>query len=75
MIQNYQKIDSKILWAVGGLFGYLSGEEKRAPEIMTRNGLEWIFRLFVNPKRLFFRYVIGNPLFFVRVFKYRLSKK
>jgi len=71
IVQNSNKINSKVLWAVGGLFGYLAGTEKRAPEIMHKNGLEWLYRLLANPRRLFNRYLLGNPLFFIRILKSR----
>lgn len=74
IIQNSLKIKKATLWAVGGLFGYIAGAEKRAPQFMTKNGLEWVFRLFVNPQRLFGRYVLGNPLFLFRVLKERFRK-
>lgn len=74
IVQNSSRINKATLWAVGGLFGYIAGEEKRAPEFMTKNGLEWMFRLLVNPQRLFGRYVLGNPIFLLRVLKERFRK-
>ncbi len=55
--------------AVGGLFDFVSGRIPRAPTWMRRHGVEWIFRLYQEPVRLFRRYVIGNPLFLMRVGK------
>ncbi|PCJ21099.1 MAG: hypothetical protein COB02_00495 [Candidatus Cloacimonadota bacterium] len=51
----------------GAVFDYVSGSVKRAPKWMIILKLEWLFRLFQNPKRLFYRYIIGNPLFYLRV--------
>jgi N-acetylglucosaminyldiphosphoundecaprenol N-acetyl-beta-D-mannosaminyltransferase len=47
----------------GGLFDWLSGRKRRAPAWMYRNGLEWLYRLLLEPRRLFVRYVVGNPKF------------
>ena len=50
----------------GAILDFLSGHVARAPLWMRRLGLEWMFRLGLEPKRLFRRYVIGNPLFLLR---------
>jgi N-acetylglucosaminyldiphosphoundecaprenol N-acetyl-beta-D-mannosaminyltransferase len=48
---------------VGAAFDFLSGTKKQAPRWMQRNGLEWLFRLAHEPRRLWKRYVLGNPRF------------
>lgn len=70
IIENITSLNSTIFFPAGALFDYLSGEILRAPRWMTDNGLEWLGRLFVEPRRLWKRYVIGNPLFFWRIFKH-----
>jgi exopolysaccharide biosynthesis WecB/TagA/CpsF family protein len=45
----------------GGLFDHLSGKNKRAPRTLQKLGLEWFWRLLLEPKRLFWRYVSTNP--------------
>ena len=60
--------------AVGALLDFLSGAVPRAPLWMRRLRLEWLFRLVVEPGRLWRRYVVGNPLFLVRVVRQRLSR-
>jgi len=59
--------------AVGALLDFLSGSVPRAPLWMRRLRLEWLFRLAVEPGRLWRRYVLGNPVFLWRVFKQRWS--
>ena len=59
--------------AVGALLDFLSGSVPRAPLWMRRMRLEWLFRLAVEPGRLWRRYVVGNPVFLWRVFKQRWS--
>lgn len=46
----------------GGLFNFLSGTNSRAPSWMQRAGLEWAYRIALEPRRLFWRYAVTNPL-------------
>ncbi|WOO39575.1 WecB/TagA/CpsF family glycosyltransferase [Rubellicoccus peritrichatus] len=48
---------------VGAAFDFLSGNKPQAPQWMQRSGLEWLFRLFNEPKRLARRYLVGNVRF------------
>ncbi len=50
-------------WVVtcGGCFHYLTGEYGRAPKWMQDAGLEWLYRMFENPRKLFMRYLITTP--------------
>ncbi|RUV34363.1 WecB/TagA/CpsF family glycosyltransferase [Mesorhizobium sp. M7A.F.Ca.MR.148.00.0.0] len=59
--------------AVGALLDFLSGAVPRAPLWMRRLRLEWLFRLAVEPSRLWRRYVVGNPLFLLRVVRQKFS--
>lgn len=52
---------------VGALFDYLAGRVRRAPRWVQRFRGEWLFRLVVEPGRLWRRYVVGNPRFLWRV--------
>lgn len=45
----------------GGLFNFLSGKNSRAPLWMQTAGLEWLYRVWLEPRRLFWRYFITNP--------------
>ena len=49
--------------AVGAAFDFVAGTKKRAPEWMQGNGLEWLYRLVSEPRRLWRRYLIGNARF------------
>lgn len=53
----------RILLAGGAIIDFTAGKVKRAPRFMQKVGLEWLFRLLQEPKRLFGRYVIGNLRF------------
>jgi exopolysaccharide biosynthesis WecB/TagA/CpsF family protein len=46
----------------GGLFDFVSGKNRRAPQWMQRAGLEWAFRLLLEPRRLAVRYLLTNPV-------------
>ncbi len=59
----------KVIISVGALFDYVSGRIPRGPRWMTDNGLEWLARLIIEPRRLWRRYLIGNPLFLLRILK------
>jgi N-acetylglucosaminyldiphosphoundecaprenol N-acetyl-beta-D-mannosaminyltransferase len=58
--------EAKIFIGVGAAFDFFTGRVRQAPRWMMRLGLEWLFRLFQEPKRLWRRYLIYNPLFVVR---------
>ena len=60
---------------VGGLLDFVSGRIPRAPLWMRKCNVEWCFRLYCEPVRLFKRYIIGNPLFLARVFQSKLWRK
>lgn len=59
--------EARVWWCVGALFEYGPWGKRRAPVWMRRSGLEWLFRLLQEPRRLAGRYLIGNPLFVWRV--------
>jgi N-acetylglucosaminyldiphosphoundecaprenol N-acetyl-beta-D-mannosaminyltransferase len=61
------RLEADVLWSVGALFDYLAGRVPRAPRWLADNGLEWIFRLAIEPHRMWRRYLLGNPAFLARV--------
>ncbi|MFI7495684.1 WecB/TagA/CpsF family glycosyltransferase [Kocuria sp. M4R2S49] len=56
--------------AVGAAFDFSAGTKREAPAWLSPLGLEWLFRLLSEPRRLWRRYLIGNPLFLLEVLKY-----
>lgn len=54
---HIHKLDVPVLAGVGAAFDFLSGNKKQAPQWVQRSGLEWLFRLFSEPKRLWRRYI------------------
>lgn len=67
VVNNVDKIKIPVIICVGSGINFLSGYLKRAPLIMRKLGLEWLFRIIVEPKRLFFRYFFGIPLFIFKI--------
>ena len=60
---------------VGGLLDFVSERIPRAPLWMRKCNIEWCFRLYQEPVRLFKRYIIGNPVFIMRVCLNRIWRK
>jgi N-acetylglucosaminyldiphosphoundecaprenol N-acetyl-beta-D-mannosaminyltransferase len=68
-LAQWDRLDAKIIWPIGALVDYLAGIVPRCPKWMEKWSLEWLFRLLIEPRRMFGRYVIGNPLFILRIFR------
>ncbi len=64
---NRDRIGAPVVWGVGALFDFVTGEVRRGPRWMLDHHMEWAARLLVEPARLWRRYLVGNPLFFARV--------
>ena len=62
----------KLIIGVGGAFDVLAGMVPRAPRWMQASGLEWTWRLMLEPRRLWRRYLVGNSRFLRLVFRDRL---
>ena len=60
---------------VGGSFDIVAGQTKRAPIWMQNIGMEWLFRLVQEPKRMFLRYLIGNAKFTALVLRELMLKR
>ena len=56
-------LKAPVLVAVGAAFAFHAGTVRQAPRWMQRAGLEWLFRLCAEPRRLWRRYLLGNPRF------------
>ena len=58
--------EARVFLGVGAAFDLLTGRILQAPRWMQRLGLEWLFRVTQEPKRLWKRYFVNNPLFVLR---------
>ncbi|MDO8549351.1 MAG: WecB/TagA/CpsF family glycosyltransferase [Ignavibacteria bacterium] len=63
--------DDKIIVCVGNFLEFYFGRVKRAPVVFRKLGIEWLFRLITEPKRLWKRYLMGIPEFIYRAIKLR----
>ncbi len=70
---NYQEIGVPVSLGIGVSFELIANIVPRAPIWMQRFGLEWCFRLLVEPERLWKRYILGNPLFVWLVLQQRFG--
>ena len=65
--RNRHKLRPAVVVGVGGLFDYYSGSVARAPLVVRKLSLEWVWRLAMEPRRLARRYIIGNVEFLMRI--------
>lgn len=72
MMHASGKVDGLML-GVGAAFDFLAGTQKRAPKWMQIIGLEWLFRLGSDPKRLWKRYIVTNATFLLLCVKKHLK--
>lgn len=63
MAEHVGKLGVPVLAGVGAAFDFHAGVKVQAPRWMQKNGLEWFFRLITEPKRLWRRYLLNNPMF------------
>jgi len=68
--RNAQRLQLPLVLSMGGLIDFLGEKNRRAPLWMRQAGLEWVFRLLQEPGRMWRRYIIGNPVFLLRVRKW-----
>lgn len=63
---------ARVVISVGALLDFVSGRIRRAPYWVRQLRLEWLFRLWLEPSRLWRRYVLGIPVFLAHVLRHRL---
>lgn len=74
MAENTTRVNSVML-GIGGAITLYANKVKRAPVFMQKNGFEWLYRFFQEPKRLWKRYLVTNTLFLIYFVKQLISKK
>jgi exopolysaccharide biosynthesis WecB/TagA/CpsF family protein len=70
MADHRDRLNATILIGVGAAFDFHTGRLDRAPYWMQRSGLEWSYRLYKEPRRLWKRYVLGIPRFLLGVLRH-----
>jgi N-acetylglucosaminyldiphosphoundecaprenol N-acetyl-beta-D-mannosaminyltransferase len=73
MAGHVDRIDAAALIGIGAAFDFHAGVKRQAPRWMQRSGLEWLFRLATEPRRLWRRYLSNNPRFVALVLAQRLG--
>lgn len=73
--RHRDRLTSRVAIGVGYAFDVIAGRISEAPRWMTRTGMEWAYRLLVEPKRLWKRYLIRDPKFFALILRQRFSSK
>jgi N-acetylglucosaminyldiphosphoundecaprenol N-acetyl-beta-D-mannosaminyltransferase len=67
MARQRPALTAPVLIGVGAAFDFHTGRLPQAPRWMQQAGLEWLFRLAQEPGRLWYRYLVYNPLFVAAV--------
>jgi N-acetylglucosaminyldiphosphoundecaprenol N-acetyl-beta-D-mannosaminyltransferase len=75
MAEHIGRLSAPVLIGVGAAFDFHAGLKKQAPYWMQWSGLEWLFRLLMEPRRLWRRYLINNPRFLWLVLLQALGKE
>jgi N-acetylglucosaminyldiphosphoundecaprenol N-acetyl-beta-D-mannosaminyltransferase len=73
MYAHYKALGVPISLGIGVSFELVADMVRRAPVPMQKLGMEWLFRLLMEPKRLWQRYILGNPYFVWLVLRQRLG--
>jgi exopolysaccharide biosynthesis WecB/TagA/CpsF family protein len=71
--QHVHEGDCSVVMTVGALFDFVAMRVPRAPALLRRWKVEWMFRLALEPRRLARRYLVGNPLFLYRALRQKIS--
>jgi len=75
MAAHRPKLSAPLLIGVGAAFDFYTGRVRQAPRWMQKAGLEWLFRLGQEPGRLWYRYLVYNPLFISLILAQTLGLK
>ena len=62
------RVNPQVMVAIGAVFDFVAGSQPRAPKIMRQMGLEWLYRLIREPRRMWRRNFISTPRFLLAVF-------
>jgi N-acetylglucosaminyldiphosphoundecaprenol N-acetyl-beta-D-mannosaminyltransferase len=71
MASHIGRLNASALFGVGAAFDMHAGNLRQAPRWMQRSGLEWLFRLASEPRRLWRRYAVNNPRFVLAISRRR----
>lgn len=66
--ENRAKLTAPVIGSIGAVFDFFAGTYPRAPQWMCRMGIEWVYRLIKEPRRMWRRNIISSPKFVALVF-------
>ncbi|MAG64438.1 MAG: glycosyltransferase [Pseudomonadales bacterium] len=69
-----EQLNVPVIITCGGCYNYVTGSYKRAPIVMQKIGLEWLYRVLTNPRKFFWRYLTTNPHTLLIMIKEVLSR-
>jgi len=75
VIEHARPAGVPVTIGVGGALDVVAGDLRRAPQAWQRLGIEWLYRLLQEPRRLFMRYAVTNTRFVVAVGRERLRRR
>lgn len=75
ILRHRQSLNATLTVGVGALFDFWAGDKRRAPRLMQKLRLEWLYRLSLEPRRLLRRYTVDICIFFAHCYKYRRAPK
>lgn len=67
IFQHRDQLNARVAIGVGAAFGFLAGTVRRAPQVVGDHGFEWAWRLAMEPRKLWKRYLLGGPQFVFHV--------
>ncbi|HTH45422.1 MAG TPA: WecB/TagA/CpsF family glycosyltransferase [Oxalicibacterium sp.] len=75
ILEHRTALDAGLVMAVGALFDFWAGDKPRAPKLVQKLRLEWLYRLAHEPRRLLRRYTVDLLVFFSHCYRYRSFSK
>ena len=73
--ENLEALGVPLCIGIGGVFNFITGRIPRAPQAMQRIGLEWLFRLLLEPRRLWRRYLVDDTQALYRAVHYAVRRR
>jgi N-acetylglucosaminyldiphosphoundecaprenol N-acetyl-beta-D-mannosaminyltransferase len=67
--QHKHLLPAAVYFGIGAAFAFHAGEVRQAPRLIQKIGMEWLFRLLMEPRRLFKRYFTYNSIFAYQLFR------
>jgi len=71
--ENKNKLNANVICSIGAVFDFYAGTTKRPPRWMINLRMEWLGRLLKEPKRMWRRYILSTPVFFIDIVRYKLG--